>query len=71
VDVVVTKDSGGAMTEAKLVAARQLGLPVVLVRRPPLPGGVEVVATVAEARAWTNRLRRTGAGTETGSSWNR
>ncbi|WP_448642209.1 cobalt-precorrin-6A reductase [Geodermatophilus sp. URMC 63] len=71
VDVVVTKDSGGAMTEAKLVAARQLGLPVVLVRRPPLPSGAEVAATVAEARAWTNRLRRTGAGTETGSSWNR
>ncbi|SFP17308.1 precorrin-6A/cobalt-precorrin-6A reductase [Geodermatophilus dictyosporus] len=71
VEVVVTKDSGGAMTEAKLAAARALGLPVVLVRRPPLPAGVEVVATVAEAVAWTKRLRWTGAGTEDGPSWTR
>ncbi|MBM7807150.1 precorrin-6A/cobalt-precorrin-6A reductase [Geodermatophilus bullaregiensis] len=57
VDVVVTKDSGGSMTEAKLAAARQLGLPVVLVRRPPVPAGVHVVATVEEALAW---VRETG-----------
>jgi precorrin-6A/cobalt-precorrin-6A reductase len=52
VDVVVTKDSGGAMTSAKLAAARALGLPVVLIRRPPVPSGVPVVATVDEALAW-------------------
>jgi precorrin-6A/cobalt-precorrin-6A reductase len=52
VDVVVTKDSGGAMTAAKLAAARDLGVPVVLVRRPPLPPGVPVVATVEEALDW-------------------
>ncbi|MGY1728282.1 cobalt-precorrin-6A reductase [Geodermatophilus sp. SYSU D01062] len=71
VDVVVTKDSGGHMTEAKLVAARRLGLPVVLVRRPPLPPGVDVVTTVEEAVEWLNALRRDGAGTEDGPSWNR
>jgi precorrin-6A/cobalt-precorrin-6A reductase len=52
VDVVVTKDSGGHLTEAKLTAARELGIPVVLVRRPPLPPGVQTVATVEEALAW-------------------
>jgi precorrin-6A/cobalt-precorrin-6A reductase len=52
VDVVVTKDSGGHMTEAKLDAARELGIPVVLVRRPPLPAGVPVVTSVQEALAW-------------------
>ena len=52
VDVVVTKDSGGGMTAAKLAAARRLGVPVVLIRRPPLPPGVHTVATVEEAVAW-------------------
>jgi precorrin-6A/cobalt-precorrin-6A reductase len=52
VEVVVTKDSGGSMTAAKLTAARELGIPVVLVRRPPVPPGVPVVATVDEAMEW-------------------
>lgn len=52
VDVVVTKDSGGHLTEAKLTAARELVIPVVLVRRPPLPPGVPTVATVDQALAW-------------------
>jgi len=52
VDVVVTKDSGSSLAEAKLTAARELGIPVVLVRRPPVPGGMPVVATVAEAADW-------------------
>jgi precorrin-6A/cobalt-precorrin-6A reductase len=52
VDVVVTKDSGGSLTEAKLTAARRLGVPVVVVRRPPLPPGVPVVTTVEEALQW-------------------
>jgi precorrin-6A/cobalt-precorrin-6A reductase len=52
IEVVVSKDSGGAMTAAKLTAARELGIPVVLVRRPPVPPGVPVVATVDEALDW-------------------
>jgi precorrin-6A/cobalt-precorrin-6A reductase len=59
VEVVVTKDSGGPMTAAKLTAARELGVPVVLVRRPPLPEGVPVAATVEEAAIWVLRLRGT------------
>ncbi|MEV6996327.1 cobalt-precorrin-6A reductase [Streptomyces sp. NPDC093982] len=49
IDTLVTKDSGGTATAAKLTAARQLALPVVLVRRPPLPEGVETVPDVAGA----------------------
>ncbi|WP_055482031.1 cobalt-precorrin-6A reductase [Sphaerimonospora mesophila] len=51
-DVLVTKDSGGRMTTAKLVAARELGLPVIMVDRPPLPTGVRTVETVGAAVTW-------------------
>jgi precorrin-6A/cobalt-precorrin-6A reductase len=36
-DVVVSKNSGGSATEAKLEVARERGLPVVMQRRPELP----------------------------------
>lgn len=51
IDVLVTKNSGGGATEAKLTAARALGLPVLMIRRPPLPEG-ERVETVAQAMDW-------------------
>ncbi|MET9153297.1 cobalt-precorrin-6A reductase [Streptomyces griseoflavus] len=52
VDVLVTKDSGGSATAPKLTAAREAGLPVVVVRRPPLPAGVRVVAGPEQALRW-------------------
>ncbi|MFE3602847.1 cobalt-precorrin-6A reductase [Streptomyces sp. NPDC059142] len=52
IDVVVTKDSGGAATAPKLTAAREAGIPVVVVRRPPVPGGVAVAESVEDAVAW-------------------
>lgn len=48
IQVLVTKDSGGPMTAAKLVVAREMGLPVVVQARPPAPDA-ETVSTVAEA----------------------
>ncbi|MFK4149335.1 cobalt-precorrin-6A reductase [Streptomyces sp. NPDC004065] len=52
IDVVVTKDSGGAATAPKLVAAQEAGLPVVVVRRPPVPDGVPVVPDPGQAIRW-------------------
>ncbi|MFJ8311860.1 MULTISPECIES: cobalt-precorrin-6A reductase [unclassified Streptomyces] len=56
IDVVVTKDSGGAATAPKLAAAREAGIPVVVVRRPPVPEGVAVAATPEEAAAWVRQF---------------
>jgi precorrin-6A/cobalt-precorrin-6A reductase len=51
IDVLVCKASGGVSTEAKIIAARELSLPVVMVRRPaPEPG--EVVDSAEAALEW-------------------
>jgi precorrin-6A/cobalt-precorrin-6A reductase len=57
IDALVTKNSGGDMTRAKLDAADALGVPVIMVDRPPLPQGVTTVRTVDDAAAW---VRSTG-----------
>jgi precorrin-6A/cobalt-precorrin-6A reductase len=51
IDLLITKDSGGSHTAAKLDAAADLHLGVVIIARPARPQG-SVVATVAEAKAW-------------------
>ena len=56
IDVVVTKNSGGAATYPKIAAARALGLPVILVARPEKPRGVEEVATAEAAFEWLQRI---------------
>lgn len=52
VGVLLTKDSGGAFTEAKLAAARQVGVPVVVVRRPARAAGVAEVSDAGAAADW-------------------
>jgi len=49
-EVLVTKNSGGSATAAKLAVARALGLRVVMVQRPPAPPGT--VPDAASALAW-------------------
>jgi precorrin-6A/cobalt-precorrin-6A reductase len=56
IDVLVTKDSGGDMTQAKLRAAGELGIPVVIQSRPAVPTGVPVESTVAGAVRWLTRM---------------
>jgi precorrin-6A/cobalt-precorrin-6A reductase len=51
IDVLVCKASGGGATEAKIIAARERGLPLIIVRRPPPEPG-EGVDTVEEALNW-------------------
>lgn len=53
VDTLVTKNSGGS--DAKLVAARQAGVQVVMVRRPSPAKGTSV-PTASEAVAWLDGL---------------
>jgi precorrin-6A/cobalt-precorrin-6A reductase len=60
IDVLVTKDSGGPATSAKLEAARRLHLPVVIIRRPPLPAGLDVVDSVDQAARWLASDRMPG-----------
>jgi precorrin-6A/cobalt-precorrin-6A reductase len=55
IDVLVTKDSGGAMTTAKLRAARELGIPVVVVKRPSRPE-TTTVTDVPAAVSWVSAM---------------
>jgi precorrin-6A/cobalt-precorrin-6A reductase len=51
IDTLVTKNSGADATSAKLAAAREAGVRVVMVRRPDPPAGPRV-ETVDEAVSW-------------------
>lgn len=51
IDALVSKNSGGRATDAKLEAARRLGLPVVMVERPP-GNGIAAFHDVEAALAW-------------------
>ena len=55
IDVLVTRNSGGATSEAKLAAARDLRIPVVMVDRPETPQAPrvpETVHSVEDAARW-------------------
>ncbi|MEZ5648158.1 MAG: cobalt-precorrin-6A reductase [Alphaproteobacteria bacterium] len=51
IDVLITKASGGEATYAKITAARQLKLPVIMIERPPLESG-ETTTEITAALSW-------------------
>lgn len=59
IDVVVSKNAGGDATYAKIAAARDRSIPVVMIDRPDPPPG-ETVATVEAALDWLNKRENTG-----------
>jgi precorrin-6A/cobalt-precorrin-6A reductase len=61
IDVIVTKNAGGAATGAKLAAARARAVPVVMVARPPPPCAV-TAGTAEAALAWLERLHLAARG---------
>jgi precorrin-6A/cobalt-precorrin-6A reductase len=51
IEVIVSKNSGGNATYPKILAARELGIPVIMVQRPELERE-ETVAAIKEAMTW-------------------
>lgn len=51
IDAIVAKNAGGDATEAKIFAAAEAGVKIVLIRRPPPEPG-PIAETVDEAFAW-------------------
>lgn len=59
IDLVVSKNSGGEGARSKLLAARQLGIPVVMIERPPSPPRLEA-SDVAGVLRWLGYPARLG-----------
>lgn len=56
IGVLLTKDSGGMYTEAKLIAAHRLGIDVVIVNRPPTPQELPFVTDIVDVLRWVSEL---------------
>lgn len=52
---LVAKNSGGSASYPKIEAARELGLPVVIIQRPPSPAG-DLAGSVSEAVDWVETV---------------
>jgi precorrin-6A/cobalt-precorrin-6A reductase len=60
IDVIVSKNSGGTATYAKIEAARELDLPVIMIARPDKPAG-HVLGSPEETVAWLAHVRAPGS----------
>lgn len=56
IQAIVSKNSGGEATYPKIIAARELNLPVVMVKRPTIPSGTHVT-DVENALGWLNNFK--------------
>lgn len=54
IDVLVSRNSGGNATVGKIAAARELGIPVVMITRPPREPG-ECLSDITEVLQWVSR----------------
>lgn len=55
IQAIVSKNSGGDATYAKVIAARELGIPIIMVQRPAMPEGNKVTS-ITDAIAWIHQL---------------
>jgi precorrin-6A/cobalt-precorrin-6A reductase len=56
IDYLITRNVGGDASGSKLTAARRLGIPVIMVERPTLPTGADVVETAQDALDWVSGI---------------
>lgn len=59
IDLVVSKNAGGSGAQAKLLAARALGVPVLMIERPEIPARPEVTE-IAQVLQWLAHGAPTG-----------
>ncbi|MDX2255279.1 MAG: cobalt-precorrin-6A reductase, partial [Pseudanabaenaceae cyanobacterium bins.39] len=58
IEAIVSKNSGGTATYAKIIAARELGIPIIMVQRPALPDAVAQLTSIDQAIAWLTGLQQ-------------
>ena len=59
IDLIVAKNAGGAGARAKIDAARALGLPVIMIDRPPMPQA-QSFHDLADVLAWIDHSAHRG-----------
>jgi precorrin-6A/cobalt-precorrin-6A reductase len=59
IDVIIAKNAGGRGAQAKLEAARELGVPVILVDRPFVPSRM-ILGDLGQVMAWLGHSARLG-----------
>ena len=60
IEVVIAKNSGGSATYGKIAAARELGIGVIMLRRPQAPAALSV-ETVQDALDWLDHALTSAA----------